>query len=52
VSAACSAYRLAVTMSGRVVVQAPVAPMAAVRVTTLPTSAGWVFEPKFDGFLN
>ena len=29
---------------------APMAPMAAARVHDLPTGAGWVFEPKFDGF--
>jgi ATP-dependent DNA ligase len=32
------------------VVVAPVAPMAAARVTRLPVGPGWVYEPKFDGF--
>jgi ATP-dependent DNA ligase len=31
-------------------VVAPVAPMAAAKVTRLPTGPGWVYEPKFDGF--
>jgi ATP-dependent DNA ligase len=30
----------------------PVAPMAATRVTRLPTGPGWVYEPKLDGFIN
>ena len=31
---------------------APMAPMAATRANGLPAGAGWVFEPKFDGFIN
>ena len=29
---------------------APVLPMLAKRVDTLPTGSGWLFEPKWDGF--
>ncbi len=32
------------------VVQPPIAPMLAKRVDTIPESAGWIFEPKWDGF--
>ena len=30
----------------------PVAPMAGTRVTRLPAGPGWVFKPKFDGFVR
>ena len=29
---------------------APILPMLAKRVDTIPTSEGWIFEPKWDGF--
>jgi ATP-dependent DNA ligase len=32
------------------VVQPPVLPMLAKRVAEVPTGAGWIFEPKWDGF--
>jgi ATP-dependent DNA ligase len=28
----------------------PVLPMLAKRVSELPEGAGWIFEPKWDGF--
>lgn len=31
-------------------VNPPVLPMLAKRVEEIPTSAGWIFEPKWDGF--
>ncbi|MDP9039072.1 MAG: ATP-dependent DNA ligase [Acidobacteriota bacterium] len=31
-------------------VQPPIAPMLAKRVDSIPSSAGWIFEPKWDGF--
>ena len=38
------------TPSAPLPVVAPLAPMAAAKVTQLPTGPGWVYEPKFDGF--
>lgn len=31
-------------------VQAPIMPMLAKRVAEIPVEAGWIFEPKWDGF--
>src|SRR6186997_3572314 len=34
----------------KLLVQPPVLPMLAKRVSALPTTGDWIFEPKWDGF--
>ena len=49
-----SAHTVGVTVAaapdGKDVTEAAPAPMEAKLVETLPTEAGWQFEPKWDGF--